>query len=254
MMGDTHTEARVKKPEPLIASAVILALGLAAAGWLAGAGLAASRAADRYVTVKGIAEREAQADLALWPLRLVVSDNDLGRAYSRLASQLGQVRVFLARQGIDTTLTELQAFSVTDAFTNQYRNSDAVTRYVINQTLMVRSTDPASILAASQKVGELVQAGVVFSSGAEYGGGGPTFVFSGLNDLKPEMIAEATARAREAADQFASDSKSRLGGIRRANQGVFEILARDQAPGISEQGQIAKRVRVVSTVEYFLKD
>jgi hypothetical protein len=119
---------------------------------------------------------------------------------------------------------------------------------------MVRSSDPGRVLAASQKVGELVQAGVVFSSGAEYGGGGPTFVFSGLSDLKPEMIAEATSRAREAADQFATDSKSHLGGIRRANQGVFEILARDQAPGISEGGQVAKRVRIVSTVEYFLKD
>lgn len=242
----------MNKPEPMVAGAVILALGLAVGGWLGGAGLAKSRAADRYVTVKGIAERDAEADLALWPLRLVVSDNDLTRAYARLESQLRLVRAFLSRQGIDTAATELQAFSVTDAFTNQYRNSDVVTRYVINQTLMVRSGDPATVLAASQKVGELVQAGVVFSSGAEYGGGGPTFVFSGLNDLKPQMIAEATARAREAADQFATDSRSRLGGIRRANQGVFEILARDQAPGISEQGQIAKRVRVVSTIEYFL--
>ncbi|TFG52381.1 MAG: SIMPL domain-containing protein [Gemmatimonadales bacterium] len=244
----------MKKLEPMITGAVILAAGLAAAGWLAGAGLAASRAADRYVTVKGIAEREAQADLALWPLRLVVSDNDLNRAYSRLSTQLQQVRVFLAKQGIDTALVELQAFSVNDATTNQYRESAAITRYVINQTLMVRSSDPAKVLAASQKVGELVQTGVVFSSGAQYGGGGPTFVFSGLNDLKPQMIAEATSRAREAADQFATDSKSHLGGIRRANQGVFEILARDQAPGISEQGQISKRVRIVSTVEYFLKD
>jgi hypothetical protein len=251
--GDER-EHEMKKLEPAVTGAAILALGLAAGGWLAGAGFAASRAADRYVTVKGISERDAQADLALWPLRLVVSDNDLGRAYARLSAQLAQVRAFLGHQGIDTAQTELQAFSVTDAYANQYRSAEAVTRYVINQTLMVRSDDPARVLAASQKVGELVGAGVVFSSGAEYGGGGPTFVFSGLNDLKPQMIAEATARAREAADQFATDSKSRLGGIRRANQGVFEILPRDQAPGISEQGQIAKRVRVVTTVEYFLRD
>lgn len=244
----------MKKIEPIVSGALVLALGLAAAGWLAGAGLARSRAAERYVTVKGIAERDVQADLALWPLRLVVSDNDLNQAYSRLEAQLGQVRAFLARQGIDTTLTELQSFSVTDAYTNQYRNAQVVTRYVINQTLMVRSSDPTKVLAASQKVGELVQAGVVFSSGAEYGAGGPTFLFSGLNALKPKMIAEATARARESADQFALDSKSQLGGIRRANQGVFEILARDQVPGVNEQGQLAKRVRVVTTVDYLLKE
>jgi len=245
----------VKKIEPLVTASIMVALGLAAAGWLGGAGIARARMADRSVTVKGISERDAKADLALWPLRLVVSDNDLPRAYASLESQLKLVRAFLVRQGIDTSLTELQSFSVADAFTNQYRTSNVVAaRYVINQTLMVRSTDPEKVLAASQKVGELVQAGVVFSSGGEYGTGGPTFVFSGLNDLKPAMIAEATSRAREAADQFATDSKSHLGGIRRANQGVFEILARDQAPGIQEQGQIAKRVRVVSTVEYLLKD
>ena len=101
--------------------------------------------------------------------------------------------------------------------------------------------------------GELVNAGVVLSSGAEFGGGGPTFLFRGLNQLKPEMIAEATARAREAATQFAQDSRTSLGGIRRANQGVFEILPRDQAQGITEASQIDKMVRVVSTVEYTLR-
>jgi hypothetical protein len=75
-------EHSVKKLEPIVSGALVLALGLAAAGWLAGTGLARSRTADRYVTVKGISERDAQADLALWPLRLVVSDNDLGRAYT----------------------------------------------------------------------------------------------------------------------------------------------------------------------------
>ena len=68
------------------------------------------------------------------------------------------------------------------------------------------------------------------------------------------MIADATARAREAAEQFARDSHSELGGIRQAYQGVFEILPRDQAPGIAAESQINKTVRVVSTVEYFLKD
>jgi hypothetical protein len=234
--------------------AIVLAVGIAAAGLFTGAGFARSRMTDRFVTVKGIAEREARADVALWPLRLVVSDNDLGRAYSRLSAQLRLIRQYLSRHGIDTTGTELQDFSVSDAFSNQYRGAETiVSRYVINQTLMVRSSDPDKVLAASQQVGELVEAGVVFSSGEQYGSGGPIFVFTGLNALKPPMIAEATARARESAEQFAKDSQSRLGGIRRANQGVFEILARDQAPGVQEGSQIKKTVRVVSTVEYFLK-
>jgi uncharacterized protein len=236
---------------------IILAAGIALAGWLGGNGLAKARSADRSVTVKGVSEREVKADLAIWPLRVVAADNDLARAHASIASSTDKVRAFLARQGIDTSQAELQDFSVSDAFANQYGGAErAATRYVIRQTVVVRSTKPDQILAASQRIAELVTAGVVLSSGGEYGpgGGGPTFMFTGLNALKPPMIAEATARAREAAEQFARDSRSSLGGIRQANQGVFEILPRDQAPGISQESQISKTVRVVSTVDYFLKD
>jgi hypothetical protein len=120
--------------------------------------------------------------------------------------------------------------------------------------MVVRSNQPDKVLAASQQVSELAAIGVVISSGGSGEmGSGPTFVFSGLNQLKPAMIADATARAREAAAQFARDSDTELAGIRQANQGVFEILARDQAPGISQESQIAKTVRVVSTIDYYLR-
>lgn len=238
-----------------VLAAVVLALGLSIAGIATGVGFARGRAADRYVTVKGVAEREVQADLAIWPLRVVVANNDLGEANRAIQASVRQVREFLARQGIDSNQTSLQDFAVTDAYANQYGSRDQVTsRYVIRQTLVVRSTQPDQVAAASQRVPELVSSGVVLSTGSEYGGSaGPTFLFTKLNDVKPAMIQEATARAREAAEQFARDSKSSMGGIRRANQGVFEILPRDQAPGISEESQLTKTVRVVSTVDYTLR-
>jgi len=245
----------IRTPDPIVLAAVVLGLGAAGGGWLAGRGFAQSRRAEPYVTVKGTSEREARADLAFWPLRLVVADNDLGGAQGRLRSQVGAVRAFLARHELDTAQIELQSFSVSDAYTNQNRDGGSIAnRYVIRQVIMVRSTNPDRVLRASQEVGELVSAGIVLSSGEEYGSGGPTFVFSGLNRLKPAMIAEATARAREAAEQFARDSHSRLGGIRRASQGVFEILPRDQAPGVDEGSQVVKTVRVVSTVEFELRN
>jgi len=146
---------------------------------------------------------------------------------------------------------------VSDALAQEYGPERRPTnRFIVRETLMVRSQRPDLVLTASQRIGELAAIGVVVSSGPEYRGpgGGPTFVFTGLNKLKPPMIAEATARAREGAEQFARDSHSELAGIRRANQGVFEILPRDQAPGIGAESQINKLVRVVSTVEYLLKD
>ncbi len=233
---------------------VVLASGIAVAGLLIGAGVSRVRLADRYVTVKGISEREVRADLAIWPLRIVAASDDLTAANTQLQGSLEKIRTFLANAKIDPSQAELQDFSVTDAQTNQYSGGAvAGARFVIRQTVVVRSTNPQLIQAASQRVSELVSAGVVLSSGGEYGSGGPTFIFTGLNELKPKMIGEATARARESAEQFARDSRSSIGGIRRASQGVFEILPRDQASGISESSQIVKTVRVVSTIDYSLR-
>jgi hypothetical protein len=234
-------------------AAIILALGLAASGLFIGHGIASGRATDRYVEVKGLAEREVTADLALWPLRYVSTGDDLGAAQAQITRSTRQVFAFLSRHGIDTASVQLQALEVSDAFANRFPGERGGPRYVIQQTVMVRSGSPAVVMAASQRVCELVGGGVVLSSSGEYGIGGPTFIFTKLNQLKPSMVKEATANARVAAEQFAADSRSDLAGIRQANQGVFVILPRDQAPGINEGAQLQKVVRVVSTVQYFLK-
>lgn len=234
----------------------ILAVGIALAGLFIGGGLERARSADRFVTVKGVAEREVQADLAIWPLTVVAGDNDLAAANAKVATSIAGVRAFLVRHGVDTSLVALTGFAVSDASANQYASDrPPANRFIVRQTMLIRSTKPELVLAASQRVSELAAIGVVISSGGDGGpgGNGPTFVFTKLNAFKPEMIAQATSRAREAAEQFARDSHSSLGQIRHANQGVFEILPRDQVSGISEESQVAKIVRVVSTVEYFLR-
>jgi uncharacterized protein len=233
--------------------ALLLALGLILGGWFIGHGFALGRATDRYVEVKGLAEREVTADLALWPLRYVATGDDLAVAQAAITRSSRQVFTFLGRHGIDTSAVQLQALEVSDAYANRFPGERGGPRYVIQQTVMVRSPKPEVVMAASQRVSELVGAGVVLSSSGEYGVGGPTFVFTRLNQLKPSMVAEATANARAAADQFAKDSRSALGDIRHANQGVFVILPRDQAPGVNESGQLQKIVRLVSTVQYFLR-
>jgi hypothetical protein len=228
---------------------VVLALGIALGGGLAGMGFSRGRVAERFVTVKGVSEREVQADLAVWPLQITAASNDLSTANAQLGRTITGVRDFMARQGLDTTQVALTGYYVEDAAANVYMSTEPRNRFVVRQTLVIRSDRPDQTLAASQRINELASLGAVVSSVGE----GPTFVFTRLNDLKPEMIAEATARAREAAERFGQDADSHLAGIRRANQGVFEILARDQAPGISESSQIAKTVRIVSTIEYSLE-
>jgi hypothetical protein len=235
-----------------VLAAGILALGLVAGGWLAGHGFVSARTAERFVTVKGVAERIVDADLGLWPLRFVVTDDDLGRAQARIEAQRRVVLAFLARHGLDSSTTEIQGLEVNDVQANPYNQPRAGSRFIVAMSLMVRSENPTQLQTASQSMGELVNAGVVLNSEGRFTSG-PTFLFRKLNDLKPAMIAEATANARKGAEQFANDSRSSLGGIRRANQGVFEILPRDQAPGVMEGSQLQKTLRVVATVDYWLR-
>ena len=125
--------------------------------------------------------------------------------------------------------------------------SEGSNRFIINSSINIRTDQVNLIARISQKTGELVRQGVVLS---EYQG--PSYIFTKLNDVKPDMIAEATANARIAADKFATDSGSRLGKIKRARQGVFSILPRDGMGISSEQHQIDKKVRVVSTLDYYI--
>jgi uncharacterized protein len=232
-------------------AAVVLGLGVAAAGRFVAEGVRDWRTGERLVTVRGLAEREVEADLALWPLRLVATSDDLATAQAELARAEAVVMAFMADGGIAAEAIEVQGIEVTDLLAQAYRSGPVESRYIVGLSLMIRSDDVQRIKTLSQEVGRLVEAGVVLTSD---GLRGPFYLFTRLNDVKPEMIAEATRSAREAADQFAADSQSRITGIHRASQGLFQILPRDNAPGQSEELQLFKTVRVVTTVDYRLDD
>jgi hypothetical protein len=232
----------------------LIALGIFGGGLMAGQGFTAARLGDRFVTVKGVAEREVEADLAVWTIQFSAGGNELSAVQRTLDRNLQLTLEFLESHDISSDLVQVEGVRVVDAEANPYQQGPVANRFAVTQTIIVRSEDPRRVQTASQDLGTLVEGGVVLISGQEYGPGGPAFIFRGLNEVKPEMIAEATSRAREAAVEFARDSGAELGGIRRANQGVFEILPRDPAPGVTEQNRIEKTVRVVTTVEYYLRD
>jgi hypothetical protein len=236
------------------AGALIVAAGVTGAGVAVGHGLVDARRADRFVTVKGVSEREVEADLAFWSITLTAPAEELRSAQADIDRSVAQVISYLAEFGLDSSAVSREGSQVVDRATQVQLSGDEPLRFVVNQTLLVRSTDVEAIHAASQSVGRLLAAGVPITSGNSWEYTRPTYTFTRLNDVKPEMIAEATASAREAAQQFANDSGDRIGGIRRANQGVFVIQARDQAPGVIESAQRLKTVRVVTTVEYYLLD
>jgi len=234
-------------------AAFLLAVGLVLGGWFIGNGFVKSRMADRFVTVKGVSERDVEADIGLWSIRFVSTDDNLALAQSKIKKSRDAIMAFLKRYDIEETSVEVQKLEVNDALANPYSSGQIQNRYIITQTLMVRTEKPELFRKASQKIGELVDAGVILP--ATYGPeSGPNYFFTRLNDIKPEMIAEATAAAREAAEKFAKDSGSELGGIRKANQGVFVIRSRNPSPSMSTGSEFYKTVRVVSTIQYYLED
>ncbi len=237
----------------LFMAGLLVAVGLGVCGWFVAQGLESFRTGERTVTVKGLAEREVEADLALWSLRFVATDDDLAAAQRSLQQDAARVRAFLTGAGFTEAEIELADYQVTDLLAQQYRSGPVESRYILAQTLLLRSGDIAKVGQAAQKVGELVDAGVVLSS-ENQPVSGPVYLFTELNDVKPAMIAEATANAREAAEQFARDAGSEVGPIRRANQGLFQILPRDDYPGAYEPKQPVKRLRVVTTLEYLLEE
>ena len=233
-------------PLRVVLAAALIAFGLALAGWFAAQGMARLKTQDRYVTVKGSAERIVAADLVVWPLPHSVGGNDLADVQRRLDANTATIRGFFTGAGFKPEEIVVSPPRLEDRWAYAYGDNRPPERFRYSTTVTLRTSNVANALSVLRRSGELVSRGVML--GAEGEAGGPDFDYTQLNQIKPALIAEATANARKSAEQFAKDSGARIGGIRSANQGVVDISNRDQG---SPQ---VKKVRVVTTVEYFLKD
>lgn len=223
-----------------------VAAGLALGGWFVGNGFVEARSLERSVEVKGLAEREVPADTAIWPLQIVVAGNELEPLLAQLEQQGRQVRAFLTLRGFEEDEITVSPPSITDRLAQAYGDQNVKFRYSVSQVITVFTDAIDAVRSAGDELLELGKAGIVLNQDQyQYQ---PQYLFNGLNEIKPAMIEEATRNAREVAQKFAADSDSRLGKIRSARQGQFSISDRD-----SNNPHI-KKVRVVSTLEYYLAD
>lgn len=222
-----------------------LAVGIALAGWLLASALYRARAADRFVTVKGLAEREVSANLLIWPIVFTVTDNDLVSLQRRVEESTKKVEAFLAPSFAPEEWSASAARIQDRQAQGMGGEARPLDRYVAEASVTVRTTKLDVARKAMDRSGDLVKQGVALIRSYEYR---TQYDFTGLDAIKPEMIAEATRDARRAAEQFAKDSGSGVGAIRKAQQGYFTIDDRDAfSPEF-------KKIRVVTTVEYFLAD
>ena len=226
-----------------LAGTGLLATGLIVGGYLMGDGLVRMKQADRAVTVRGLAEREVTADLATWTIAYSAKAGDLQSAQAKADADTKAIRAFFGSLGFDG-----EAVQPTGANVSQY-SSEGITTYTVKQRMSLRTTDIKKAEAAIKRQFDLVKQGVELEEGS-----GMSFTYTKLNAIKPPMIAEATKDARNSAEQFAKDSGTDVGSIKSASQGYFEITSRDGDGeggwGVSDSPY--KKVRVVTTVEYYL--
>ncbi len=231
----------------------LIGLGVASGGFLAGEALLKSRLGFRTVTVKGLSEREAKADLGFWPIRFVASGPTLEAARTALETSETSVKAFLAGRGFAEADYSVQNIQVEDRMAGyNAQQTPQDTRFVLTEDMLVKSTDVQKLADTSRAIGDLLKSGVVFSSDAY--NAGPSFIFTKIADLKGEMLTEATQRAREAAEKFATESGAKVGDIQTANQGIIEVNPAVAIPNDRPDKQIDKKVRVVTTITYFLVD
>jgi hypothetical protein len=230
----------------VILGAFILA-GLAALGLLLGNAAMRVKSLERTVVVKGLSEREVPADIAIWPLAFREASNDLNGLFETIQRKNAQIAEFLDSHGIKKEAITISPPAVTDRHAQAYGDTGNIAyRYSGGSTVTVYTSEVEAVRDAMKDVITLGKRGVALS-GEDYQSQ-TQFVFSGLSELKPAMIEEATKNARAVAEKFAADSGSSLGRIRSASQGQFSIENRDSTtPHI-------KKVRVVATVEYYLVD
>lgn len=227
-------------------SGLFIMVGLIVMGLMIPRAVEKFRSYDRTVNVKGLCEVEVKADKVIWPIVYKVMSNDIQSIYDQTDAGNATVMAFLKDGGLSADEISVSVPQISDKLANEYGDSNRAFRYIATNVVTVCTEDVDAVLALMSQQSELLKKGVVV---VENSWENPVeFKYEGLNDIKPQMIEDATKNAREAAQKFAKDSDSRLGKIKTANQGTFTIENRDSnTPYI-------KKVRVVTSVTYYLKN
>lgn len=236
-----------KKDHGFLTLGLGILLGLIFLGYFLKDGIVAFKEFERTVTVKGLAEQEHPADVVIWPIQFTEAGNTLDGTYTALDNSAGRVEAFLRERGIEESELSFSTPVLTDRSAQRYGgNENSEFRYIAMQTATIYSEDVDKVRETMSQLVDLGKQGVTLS-GDEYQTQ-PEYLFNRLNEIKPEMIEQATIEARQVAEKFAEDSNSRLGKIKTASQGQFSISPRDNnTPHI-------KKIRVVSTIVYYLSD
>lgn len=231
---------------PTVKAAALVAIGIIALGLCIKSAIADIANKDRKVVVKGLAECEVEADKVTWPIQAKQTGNDLPSLYERMRQTQAQIKQFLIKSGVKENEIAVNALAVVDLNADQYSNNQRDYRYIVTSNITVTSTHPKLIRSIIARQGELLKEGVAIVDGGYTSN--IVYEYTAFTAMKPKMMEEAISNAEKTAGQFAKNSHSKLGKIISADQGQFSIDNRD------ENTPYIKKVRVVTTITYSLKD
>ena len=232
--------------DKMIISAALLAVSIVCLGWFVKAGIDNFTNKDRKVSVKGLAEQEVKADKVTWPIVSKETGSNLPELYDCIGDTQTKIKAFLLRSGVKEAELTVNAPQVIDLEAREYNDNRQPNRYIVTSVITVTSNDVDKVRQIISRQGDLLKEGVAIVDG---GYEKPVkYEYVSFKEMKPKMMQEAIENAEKTAQQFAENSHSKLNKIVSADQGQFSIDDRDSnTPYI-------KKVRVVTTVTYSLKD
>ncbi len=232
---------------------VFLAIGVVLAALVIAGALRTIKMSNQYVTVKGYAEKEIKSDLAIWESEVAVTSSDMVSAYNLLQTQLAQVILFFEKNGYSEAKLKVSPVSTVKLFKTNEKGwqSNQVEGYRLSQIITIEDKNIDKVAELSSNSSELLKEGIEFVSFQ------PRYLYTKINDLKVEMLSNASKDAKERAEVLAKNSGGEIGSIKAASQGVFQITPKNSTDisdyGMNDMFSIEKVIKAVVTVDYYIK-
>jgi uncharacterized protein len=215
----------------------IIALTSIVCFWILGSAYKYKFKTTETISVTGLAEKDFVSDQIVWTGNYSRKMMDLKAAYVSLKEDEGKIRAYLKEKGIADSEMVFFAVSIDKEFTQKTdvngRNIGSdFTGYNLKQDVTVDSKNIEKVEKISREVTELIQNGIEFNSSS------PSYYYTKLAELKLDLLAKASADAKQRAETIAKNSGSGLGKIKKANMGIFQITGKNSNEDYSYGGAL----------------
>jgi len=238
----------LEKNNGSVFSGLAIGIGIIVAGFFIYLGIIHFKKHERHVLIKSLVTRDVIADKGIWDIKFKISEPTLDKAYKKYEDQKNIIKQFLINENfLDSEITD--NLPNTNEIRQLGKQNTSNTYYKITGVLTLKSNNVEQMKNSSQRISKLIKQGIIFDN---LWNTRPAYQFTKINNYKSEMLSEATKNARILANEFASNSNSKIGSIRSANQGRFQILSRNE--NASHAKEIFKSIRVVSSIDFYIVD